>query len=528
MSLQRQSGIIWRSIPLVIIGVLVAAVPTYLIVNQQPKVYEASSTLIVGQALQGANPDFNGLQVSQYLAQTYATVAQYDPVLQQVADRLGLHDTPAALRQRLRVAAADADAMLTISARDGDPARAASMADTMAQVLVDSAPAVGGEGSGLQASVDADLNAIREDITRSQADLNGLLSLSNPTLADDAQTTRLQDRLLQLRATYASLLAYSSDNATNRLTIIQPAVVPTSAVEPRPLYFALTAGAAGFMIAIAMIFLLNYRKNPLRDGEDIEDAVDLPIVGAIPWAPRSGRRQPPIFEPGSSIASAIDGLRINIQSMDADRLLKSIVVVSATSGEGRSTVAANLAVAFADAGRQVLLVDGDLRRPHLHTLFGIDNAYGLTNVLRDENAVVDALARPMRPIQLPELRILTTGKAAIEGEWWSSGQLERAITRIGSSASLVIWDSPPLDVGTSALSLASRADAALVVIRLGSTMRGSLQDSYQKLAMANAHVLGVVACGLKSLPRHTEPAGELHHSASTGRVAVDDTSARAG
>ena len=134
----------------------------------------------------------------------------------------------------------------------------------------------------------------------------------------------------------------------------------------------------------------------------------------------------------------------------------------------------------------------------------------------------------MRPIQLPELRILTTGKAAIEGEWWSSGQLERAITRIGSSASLVIWDSPPLDVGTSALSLASRTDAALVVIRLGSTMRDSLQDSYQKLAMANAHVLGVVACGLKSLPRHTEPAGELHHSASTGRVAVDDTSARAG
>ncbi len=254
MNLQRQIAAILRSLPLIAAGALLAGLPVYQLVSGQPRVYEASSTVLVGQALTDANPDYLGLEVSRNLAGTYAWLAGTDGQLQRVIDELGLDTTPEALRSRIQATVRESDSVITISARDQDPARAAAIADAAAAPLIAAAPP--GDDSGDQGAVQSDLASLRADIDRTRSRLDDLLGLESPTVAQQAEIERLRGQLLALRSTYSGLLGYAVDGGANRLTLIQAAVVPTVSVEPRPLYFARGAAVTGLLVAVALAFVL--------------------------------------------------------------------------------------------------------------------------------------------------------------------------------------------------------------------------------------------------------------------------------
>lgn len=198
-------------------------------------------------------------------------------------------------------------------------------------------------------------------------------------------------------------------------------------------------------------------------------------------------------DPRSPVAEAFRTLRTNLQFAALDGPLKSILLTSAGPGEGKSTVAANLAIAVAQAGKRVILVDADLRRPRLHSLFSLPNGIGLTNLLI-RNAGMEAL----QETNIQGLRIITSGPLPPNpSELLGSDSMTSVIKMLGEDADLVIYDTPPIIAVTDAAVLAPRVDGTLIVLKLGATSRDAAVRAKNLLQASRARMLGVVINDVK-------------------------------
>jgi len=195
-----------------------------------------------------------------------------------------------------------------------------------------------------------------------------------------------------------------------------------------------------------------------------------------------------VANPRSPISEAYRALRTNIQFSSIDRSLHSLLVTSTSPEEGKSTVLANLAVTFAEAGSQVILVDADLRRPSLHVLFGLSNQVGLTTAVLDDGG-----ALPIQDTPVPNLRLLTSGPLPPNpAELLGSQRMDRIIEGLRAMADYVLFDSPPIVAVTDAAVLGRRLDGVLLVVDAGKTKRDHARRAKALLEKVNAHLLGVV------------------------------------
>lgn len=205
--------------------------------------------------------------------------------------------------------------------------------------------------------------------------------------------------------------------------------------------------------------------------------------------------QPPallitVTDPRSPVAEAYRSLRTNLSFANLDQKLRTILVTSAAPEEGKSTVLANLAIVEAQAGRQVIIVDADLRRPRQHELFGLVNSQGLTTMLAEENGLQQP---PLQATAVPGLQVLTSGpQPPLPAEMLASERMGRAIAALAARADLVLFDAPPVVAVTDAAILASQVDGVLLVIHADRTRREHAQRAQQLLEKVNAHIIGSV------------------------------------
>jgi capsular exopolysaccharide synthesis family protein len=197
-----------------------------------------------------------------------------------------------------------------------------------------------------------------------------------------------------------------------------------------------------------------------------------------------------ISEPRSPISEAYRTLRTNLDFASLDRALKTLVVTSAGVGEGKSTTLANLAVVSAQAGRKVVLVDADLRRPTLHQIFGLGNETGLTTVMVDDAALADP---PLQPTGVEDLSVLTSGPLPPNpAELMGSRRMEEVVAVLAERADQVFFDTPPVVAVTDAAVLSTRVDGVLLVISAGKTRREFARTAVQRLEQINARLVGTV------------------------------------
>lgn len=200
-------------------------------------------------------------------------------------------------------------------------------------------------------------------------------------------------------------------------------------------------------------------------------------------------------DPRSPIAEAYRGLRTNLTFSSLDRPLRTMLITSAGPEEGKSTVLANLAVTEAQAGRRVIIVDADLRRPRQHELFGISNATGLTTALADEKGLqnLSLQATVLQTTEVPGLRVLTSGPLPPNPtELLASQRMAALLTALSALSDLVLFDAPPVVVVTDAAILASQVDGVLLVVNANGTRREHAQRAQQLLAKVNARIVGSV------------------------------------
>jgi capsular exopolysaccharide synthesis family protein len=203
-----------------------------------------------------------------------------------------------------------------------------------------------------------------------------------------------------------------------------------------------------------------------------------------------------ISDPRSPISEAYRTLRTNLDFASLDQALKSILVTSAGVGEGKSTTLANLAVVSAQAGRKVILVDADLRRPSLHQLFDLSNETGLTTMALDESTLASP---PIQETGIEDLSVLTSGPLPPNpAELMGSRRMTEVIVALSEWADQVFFDTPPVVAVTDAAVLATKVDGVLLVISAGKTRREYARTAVQRLEQVNARLVGTVLTNVQA------------------------------
>lgn len=252
-----------------------------------------------------------------------------------------------------------------------------------------------------------------------------------------------------------------------------------------PTTLALATGALlGLIAGLIYAFARTTIDRRIRSVHALEE-LGLSVVGTIPKTTKGGAD-------GQSIGIAREAfkeLRTNLQFMNPDHPPRVVVITSALPGEGKSTIAANLAVSLAESGRTVTLIDGDLRRPTVAQSFGLVGSVGLTDVVVDRLAMDDALQYDAK---YPDLAVLAAGTIPPNpSEILGSDRLAHTIEALAKE-SMVIIDAPPLLPVTDAAILGARFDGVLVVVNAGSTTIDELQKTHESLKRVNARLLGAV------------------------------------
>jgi non-specific protein-tyrosine kinase len=197
-----------------------------------------------------------------------------------------------------------------------------------------------------------------------------------------------------------------------------------------------------------------------------------------------------VSEPRSPISEAYRTLRTNLDFAGLDQALETLVVTSAGVGEGKSTTLANLAVVSAQAGRKVIVVDADLRRPTLHQTFGLANDRGLTTMMMDEAALASP---PLQDTEVEGLSVLTSGPLPPNpADLMGSRRMEEVIAALSKQADQMFFDAPPVVAVTDAAVLATKVDGVLLVISAGKTRREYARTAVQRLEQINARLVGTV------------------------------------
>ena len=479
---------------LIVAATLVAAASSFMVTRQQSPIYRTHTTVMIGSAIENPNPNGTEFWLTQQLASTYADIVNREPIRNATMAALGLTWLPG---YSARVV--PNTQLVEISVTDTDPRRAQAVANEVANQLIQSSPtAPGREDQQRQSFVSQQLTDLEskiretsEEIYKKQTELANMFSARQ--IADaQTQIAGLQNKLTTLQANYAALLSNTQRGALNSIAVIESAPLPTVPVGPNRGATILLAAAIGFALAAGAAYLLEYLDDTLKNPEDVQKALGLTTLGAVPVIKSDGKGELAVLNSGQSPASeAYRVLRTNLQFAAVEHPLNVLMVTSPAPSEGKSLTAANLAVALAQGGRRVILVDSDLHRPRMHRIFGLQNNVGVTTALITDDA--QGLDGLLQEGNVPGLRVLTSGPLPPNAaELLGSTRMRKLLAELQAKADIVVLDSPPVTALSDAAILATQSDGVLMVLDAGRTRREMARRAMEAFGRVHARVIGAL------------------------------------
>lgn len=258
---------------------------------------------------------------------------------------------------------------------------------------------------------------------------------------------------------------------------------------------ALTLGLLlGLLVGFGVGLGLEYLDDTVKNQQDVEGGLQLPFLGLVPRFPEpviaEGTCDLFVFrEPKSAVAESCRAIRTNLLFMTPDKPFKTLLITSSGPREGKSTTAINLAIAMAQSGNRVLLVDTDMRRPRLHKAFGIPNEVGISSVVVGEAQLKDAV----RPTEVPGLSLLPCGPIPPNpAELLHTKAFHELMRAAGERFDRIILDSPPVNAVADALVLATQVDGVMLVFHASKTARPLARKALRGLSGVQARIFGAV------------------------------------
>jgi capsular exopolysaccharide synthesis family protein len=432
----------------------------------------------------------NGSSEPQREANTEVLIAHSSEVAGGVREQLHISSSAAELLEQVQVEAAPSADILNVIASTGDPRYSAQLANAFASQYI------AFRAKSQLAGITASEKQLEQQIAAQPAG-----SPSRTALTESLQ------RLGELRAV--------AGGGANIIGLASPPSSPSGLHLSTAVVMGLLIGLA---IALAIVFLLESLDRRIKTIEEFEREYRLPALTGIPrGAFRGGlaRDREDLLEPYRILRSALDFAAVT-------RELGTLLVTSAVSGEGKTTVSVDLSHAIALTGRRVVLVELDLRRPTFSKHFGLEAQRGITDVLTHGGSALDAVIEPLP--ELPNFSVLPAGRLPHNpSELLGSPRLFEIVTELSSTEGIVIIDAPPLNpvADTQVLLNSSAIHAAIIVARVDQTTRDEVRRARAILDRHIVEPVGIVVTGLRDASRYGyEAYGE---AAPTLEVGIDDS-----
>lgn len=478
----------WR---LVVIVTMLAVVASGVSTLFQPDVFVSKTTLVIGTTILDPNPDAGQIYIAQQLAQIYADMAEREPIQQATMDALGIDWLPQYQSRPVPNAQ-----MIEISVTDTNPRRAQLIADELARQLINQSPAIGDTETGVrQEFIRGQLSNLQNQIQDTEKNLEELytsligLNSASQIANIENEIKEQTDKLNSLRESYASFLANSQEGALNILSVVEPANLPTRSVGTSKFIIIGLAGLVGFSLGAGAAYLLDFLDRTVKTTSDVERIFNLPVIGYISELSESGNNATYVTkDPNSILAENFRLLRSNIEFFQISRPVRTILITSPSQGNGKTTVATNLALSISQGEQEVVLVDADLRRPAVHKALDMAKEPGLSDLIRNK-ADIDEVVRNWYG---GDMKVITAGHVPPNiTEVVGSKRIGSILGDLKERFEIVIVDAPPLIIADS-YNLASRVDGVILILEPGQTAEEQAKTIKEQLDRSNAHLLGIV------------------------------------
>ena len=496
MELKRYISLILRWAWLIILGAVLFGTVTYFINKNISPVYQATARFLIDEAPGSASGnDYAQILLEQRLAQTYVELINVRSVREETVQRLGLPFSADSLAGKLSISAPEDKQILSITVQDTDYQRAADIANTVGAVFIEQTEARENLRYAEPIATWQDrLDEIGDEIEEVEIQISAFGTPESPEA--DAARSRLETQLneAQIRYTEAfnnrNQLQVAQARESSNIILFEEAQPHPSPIRPRTSANTAMAVAVGVILMIGIIFLFEYLDDTIKLPEQILEDTNLSTLGAIAYIPGSKPSEQLVTHqiPRAPVSEAFRMVRTNLNFAAVDDGLHTLIVSSASPGEGKSTTTANLAVVIAQTGKRVLVVDADLRRPKQHEIFETSNNQGLTTAILDNQTPASF---HIQPTAVPNLKIMTSGPIPPNpAELLNSQRMNQVLADLKEEADVILFDSPPILSVADASILAPQVNGCLLVVEVAKTRRNMFLQAVSRLSNAKAHLYG--------------------------------------
>ena len=272
-------------------------------------------------------------------------------------------------------------------------------------------------------------------------------------------------------------------------SVVDPAQVPTTPVQPRPPLIIAVSAVLGLIAGLMLALALEQFRRRVESAADVTEFTQAPVIARLPRVRALQRSGAALVWDDRKLASLQEGfraLRTNVEFVTKGAHA-AIQITSPNPSQGKSTIVANLGIAFAQVGIETLILDADLRRPYQHQIFGLENTRGLSTLM----AIPDSDVEPL-PTGLPSLWLMPSGPVPPNSTEMLHIRFERVLDNLRQRYSLVLIDSPPILPVSDARLIAPHTDGVILVVASGTQKPAALRSALEKLALVEAKIVGVV------------------------------------
>jgi capsular exopolysaccharide synthesis family protein len=534
MELLQYWTIVRKRLWLIILFVVVAAIGAGYYVLSQPLQYRTSTTLAISPAALNSAVTYQVENQLIPLANTYTEFMKTRSFAQLVAEQLQKQNLPLQPTEEEILAAiitqyVQNTQLFRITATFPDPVVAKALADTTAHLLISAnlERMRAEQAALLEAQLDStrvqerdrlmELNNVLRDELKFYEDQINSLQQQITTLRSglqsseiDTQIKELRTEMLQYRGERVTLLGSlaeaqkallaetdKSNAEVDTVVVVEEALLPVAPLPRNLLQPFLAALAAALALGLVAAYGLEYIDYTVKSPEELDAIYGIPTQGVIGHVAEADRARETgdslimLKTPRSPIAESIRALRTSVRMAGIGKPIRSLLITSAGPGEGKTFVTTNLAISMAQAGKQVILVDLDLRKPQVHKRFGLRPEPGFSNLVVERNEYT--LQQVLQPTNVPNLRVLACGTIPPNpAELLSAEQSAEVMQLLLENADMVVYDTAPAATVTDAILIAPLVDAVLQVVNARGPRIDLVRRTKELLERSGARVIGPV------------------------------------